>query len=273
MKTVYFVSSRFCSDESKYIQCLLHHNNMTKDGTISLKNNNAFLLECVRNVAERYNEEDLDKLYEQNLDVYDLFIIIRGNNASDKAILELIKKNIQFLVDLEIIQSREKHTFKEVYKLNSPTKTSLNWVLYSVHEIDGNTDRGTDIELIRSQWCDILTQYIFDHVEDVTDIHLILHDKDIAGYSNLTEQMIAPKEECCENELINKMTLEKLGERDINLDISFFKHDISCISDIIGPNDNDIAKRIDNLDKMFEDTLNELRAKLRKRQSANKMKK
>ena len=85
--------------------------------------------------------------------------------------------------------------------------------------------------------------------------------------------MIAPKEDCREKELISRKTLGKLAEKDINFDISFFMHDTSCISDVIGPSNNDIAERINTLDNMFEETLNELRAKLRKRQSANKMKK
>ena len=261
MKKVIFISSRTCSDKDKYAQYLLSRKNMVEEGYIYMENNNvAYFLDCVKKTAISYTEEQLNELYNQNVEICDLFLAIKDNKVSDEDIRLSIENNKQFFVANNIISVQEKRIFRHVYKLiNNSTAQSINWGLYGVHEISRDIDNDSDMDKIRPQWCDKLIQYIFEHNDDVKEIHLILHEKDIPGYNDLTAQMIDGKADCREKGLISEETYRILSEKRLDLDITFFMHSNPCIMGVIGFYDEDFTKRIKTVEKKFDDALNYLR--------------
>ena len=283
MKTIYLISSGTCNDKGdKSDKCkyLLHPDNIEKEiDVISLNNNDAYYLQLVKIKAKKYSEEDLDKLYNQKVEVYDLFSAIREDNISDEGIRKTISEYRKFMIDYGIIPKEESHTFRDVYKLKNTPK---EWAVYAVKEIKRTPVTAADVKEVQDYgWCNFLVDFLVKYVlkplkekgEDfVEEIHIFLHDKDIEGYSNLSLQMIESREACREKNLINDASLKELKDRNIKLDITFFMHTNPYIEDILDCKEEHFTERIKYLKEKFDVTLDYLRGIEKKRKLANKIK-
>lgn len=263
MKTAYFFSSRTCSEKKQYKDYLLCLQNMAEDGEISLDKTD--YLSQIRTFAN--NDVEMDKVKDPDI----LILLIKSKNSSDEELNKLIEENFDGLKNAGIINPDETsfQSFKTVYRMNSST---ADWMLFAVPEICG-TDPKKNVVEAQKRWCDLLIQYILkkEEASGLDSIHLFLHDKDIPGYGNLTQQLIDGVGSCKAEGLINDDTVKDIGNK--NLTIVFFKHtSTSCVMDIIGPSDKNLEERRRDLPKAFETAFNILRGVGEFRQFANELK-
>lgn len=244
MKTVYFVSSRSCSSEEKYKNHLLYIPNMSEDGKLYLDKTDYWV-----QIKSFASDENKIKNIEDNT-IRRLLIRCQESKSSDDSLIQSIEENKDKLIKTGIICSDDSQPFKVVYKLNTlDTDNTLEWVLFSVHEIcDSDSD---DVKTVRPLWCNLLILYILDKVPETENIHLFLHDKDIEGFDGLTQQLIDGVEKCKAKGLIGVDVEKAIGKR--HLTITFFKHSrTSCVMDVIGSNTRKIKDRIQELQDDFE---------------------
>lgn len=263
MKTTYFFSSRTCSSKDQYKDYLLYLQNMSKDGTISLDKTD--YLSQIRTFAK-----DTDKVakYDNNKIIRRLLSRSLSDDYPVNDIIQSIEQNKPLLIQEGIISSTPQ-AFKTVYHLKSPT---TDWMLFAVPEIDG-TEEGVDE--VRKQWCDLLIQYILKKEDsELKSIHLFLHDLDIPGYADLTQQLMDDVEKSCKvKKLISDDTANKVFQKKLTLTITFFKHtSTSCVMDIIGPNNKALNERVQDLPKAFEDAFDFMKGVGEAKRLANELK-
>lgn len=276
MKIVYFISSGTCSNEDQYGRCLLHHDNMEEKGDIYSSNDSqeSNYEQKIKSTFPTIRKKVISGGLNSDREIKRFYT--NENCPGDDKLREFLRLHKDWLIDNEVIQTEvEQKLFKKVYKLRNPASEKLDWVLYGVCEL--NSKDNADIrEKIRSQWCDKLITFILEthkEDEDLKEIHLFLHDKDIEGYSDLSLQIIDGRDACRKKNLINDATLKEMEKRKAELDITFFQHTNPYIKDIIDRKDEDLAKRIKYLKEKFDVALNYLRGIDEAKKLANKIKK
>lgn len=272
MKTVYFISSRTCSPTEKYRNHLLFIDNLSKLGSISLPQN-PDKNDDWDNIKSFVDDENaIERIGNENENLGLLLLKCKILNNPDDSLIQEIRENRAQLIERHILSEEETEQSKAVYQLNLPnTVDKSDWALFAVHEIC-ESDNQADIDVVRSQWCDLLIQYILDNVQDVENIHLFLHDRDVAGYEGLTQQLIDGVKSCKEQGLISDEIERKINKK--NLTITFFKHsNTSCIMDIIGYKDCPISDRISKLQQEFENAFIIMKGVAKLKRCANERKK